>query len=212
MGLIGIFFFINGSFWSISKITKTNDDLYNYLFFINRSDNIVSFLKLISLPFNYIVFFYKNVIFSSFFKSSNSLFKSISSIESILLIHYKRNLFKSFRNYSVDFSLMYNFFNSKIINKDSLGFSLLSYNFFLIKKIESESRDNYLVYFLRLFFFFIFFFKKFVSNLYNMILIGIYNFGLNTVITNFSVSDLKKSLRYFPFFFIYVFFYFSFKY
>jgi ATP synthase subunit 6 len=33
-----------------------------------------------------------------------------------------------------------------------------------------------------------------------MILIGIYNFGLNTVITNFSVSDLKKSLRYFPFF------------
>jgi hypothetical protein len=44
--LIGIFFFINGSFWSISKINKTNDDLYNYLFLINRSDNVVSFLKL----------------------------------------------------------------------------------------------------------------------------------------------------------------------
>jgi len=100
------------------------------------------------------------VIFSSFFKSSNSLFKSISSIESILLICYKQNLFKSFRNYPVDFSLMYNFFKSKIVNKDSLFSSMLSYNFFLIKKIESESRNNYLVYFLRLFFFFLFFLKN----------------------------------------------------
>jgi len=198
--LIGIFFFINGSFWSIFKIKQKNDDLYNYLFLINKSDNSVSFLKLITLPFNYIVFFYKNVIFSSFFKLSNSLFRSISSIESILLIHYKKNLFKSFRNYSVDFSLMYNFVNSKILDKGSLLFSTLSYNYFLIKKIESESTNNYLLYFLRLFFFFIFFFKKFVSNLYNMILIEIYNFGLNTVLSTFLSSDLKKSLKYFPFF------------
>merc|ERR1712224_220374 len=33
-----------------------------------------------------------------------------------------------------------------------------------------------------------------------MILIEIYSFGLNTVITTFSSSDLKKSLKYFPFF------------
>jgi len=38
------------------------------------------------------------------------------------------------------------------------------------------------------------------SNLYNIILINIYNFGLNTVITTFSSSNLKKSLKYFPFF------------
>merc|ERR1712032_65509 len=50
------------------------------------------------------------------------------------------------------------------------------------------------------FIFFIFFFKKLISNLYNVILIQIYNFGLNTVLTTFSPSDLKKSLRYFPFF------------
>merc|ERR1712037_704195 len=35
---------------------------------------------------------------------------------------------------------------------------------------------------------------------YNMILIQIYNFGLNTVIGTFCSSDLKKSLKYFPFF------------
>jgi ATP synthase subunit 6 len=33
-----------------------------------------------------------------------------------------------------------------------------------------------------------------------MILIGIYYFGLNTVISTFCSSNLKKSLRYFPFF------------
>jgi len=198
--LIGIFFFINGSFWSIFKITQKNDDLYKYLFFINKSDNCVSFFKLITLPFNYVVFFYKNVIISSFFKLSNSLFRSISATESILLIDYKKNLFKSFRNYSVDFSLMYNFFTFKNLNKSSLSPSTVSFNFFLIKKIESELNNNFLVYFLRLFFFFIFFFKKFVSNLYNMILIEIYNFGLHTVVTTFLASDLKKSLKYFPFF------------
>merc|ERR1712224_255265 len=48
--------------------------------------------------------------------------------------------------------------------------------------------------------FFSFFFKKLISNLYNIILIQIYNFGLNTVVTTFSSSDLKKSLKYFPFF------------
>jgi hypothetical protein len=158
--LIGIFFFINGSFWSIFKIKQKNEDLYNYLFFINKSNNSVSFFKLITLPFNYIVFFYKNIIFSFFFKLSNSLFKSISSLESILLINYKKNLFKSFRNYSVDFSSMYYFFNFKTLNKENLSFSLASYNFFLIKKIESESRNNYLIYFFRLFFFLSFFLKS----------------------------------------------------
>jgi ATP synthase subunit 6 len=33
-----------------------------------------------------------------------------------------------------------------------------------------------------------------------MILIEIYNFGLHTVVTTFLASDLKKSLKYFPFF------------
>ena len=33
-----------------------------------------------------------------------------------------------------------------------------------------------------------------------MVLIEIYNFGLNTVVTTFLASDLKKSLKYFPFF------------
>merc|ERR1712134_155154 len=65
---------------------------------------------------------------------------------------------------------------------------------------QTNSINNYFLYFLRVYFFFTFFFKKLVSNLYNMILIQIYNFGLNTVITTFSASDLKKSLKYFPFF------------
>merc|ERR1712013_399565 len=33
-----------------------------------------------------------------------------------------------------------------------------------------------------------------------MVLIQIYSFGLNTVVSTFSASDLKKSLKYFPFF------------
>jgi ATP synthase subunit 6 len=45
-----------------------------------------------------------------------------------------------------------------------------------------------------------------ISNLYNIILIQIYNFGLNTVVTTFSSSDLKKSLKYFPFLFAMFFF------
>merc|ERR1711972_293423 len=151
--LVGIFFFINGSFWSIFKITQKNDDLYKYLFFINKSDNCVSFFKLIILPFNYVVFFYKNVIISSFFKLSNSLFRSISATESILLIDYKKNLFKSFRNYSVDFSLMYNFFTFKNLNKSSLSSSTVSFNFFLIKKIESELNNNFFSIFLTFIFF-----------------------------------------------------------
>merc|ERR1711959_846509 len=69
-----------------------------------------------------------------------------------------------------------------------------------IKSSKNSDINNYFLYFLRIFYFFTFFFKKLVSNLYNMILIQIYNFGLNTVITTFSASDLKKSLKYFPFF------------
>jgi ATP synthase subunit 6 len=198
--LLGIFFFINGSFWSIFNITKNNEDLYAH-FNINSSDKIVSFIKLISLPLNYIVFFYKNVVFSSFFKSSNSLFNSISFNTSILLINYKKNLFKSLTNYSIgsNFSIMYDFIKSKQLNTNNLLF-VLPYNFFSIKNQQNNLINNYFLYFLRVYFFFTFFFKKLVSNLYNMILIQIYNFGLNTVISTFSASDLKKSLKYFPFF------------
>merc|ERR1712036_143330 len=74
------------------------------------------------------------------------------------------------------------------------------YNYFFAKNIRNTGISNYFLYFLRVYFFFTFFFKKLVSNLYNIILINIYNFGLNTVITTFSASDLKKSLKYFPFF------------
>jgi len=199
--LLGIFFFINGSFWSIFNITKNNEDLYVHSFNINSSDKIVSFIKLISLPLNYIVFFYKNVVFSSFFKSSNSLFNSIPFNTSILLINYKKNLFKSLTNYSIisNFSVMYDFIKSKQLNTNNLLF-ILPYNFFSIKNQQTNFVNNYFLYFLRVYFFFTFFFKKLVSNLYNMILIQIYNFGLNTVITTFSASDLKKSLKYFPFF------------
>jgi len=199
--LLGIFFFINGSFWSIFNITKNNEDLYNNSFNINSSDKSVSFIKLISLPLNYIVFFYKNIVFSLFFQSSNSFFNSISFNTSILLINYKKNLFKSLTNYSIvnNFSTMYDFIQRKELNTDNLLF-VLPYNFFSIKNQQTNSINNYFLYFLRVYFFFTFFFKKLVSNLYNMILIQIYNFGLNTVITTFSASDLKKSLKYFPFF------------
>merc|ERR1712134_92986 len=91
---------------------------------------------------------------------------------SILLINYKKNLFRSLTNYSI----------SSIKNKQN--------NFI----------NSYFLYFLRVYFFFTFFFKKLVSNLCNIVLIQIYSFGLNTVVSTFSASDLKKSLKYFPFF------------
>jgi len=199
--IIRYFFFINGSFWSIFNITKNNEDLYAHSFNINSSDKIVSFIKLIGLPLNYIVFFYKNVVFSSFFQSSSSLFNSISLNTSILLINYKKNLFRSLTNYSIssNFSIMYGYIKSKQLNTDNLLF-ILPYNFFSIKNKQNNFINSYFLYFLRVYFFFTFFFKKLVSNLYNIVLIQIYSFGLNTVVSTFSASDLKKSLKYFPFF------------
>merc|ERR1712032_740435 len=92
------------------------------------------------------------------------------------------------------------------LNSSSL-LSISSYNYYLIKSSKNSDINNYFLYFLRIFYFFTFFFKKLVSNLYNMVLIQIYNFSLNTVIGTFCSSDLKKSLKYFPFFFINVFFF-----
>merc|ERR1712032_577326 len=211
--LLGIFFFINGSFWSIFNINKTNEDLYKHVFSINSSDKIVSFLKIISLPFNFVVFFYKNIIFSLFFKRSKSFFNSIPFITSTLLINYKKNLFKSLTNYSIsnNFTVMYNYINLKQLDTGSL-ISTLPYSFYSIKATENSQLNNYFLYFLRIFYFFIFFFKKLIANLYNVILIQVYNFGSNTVLSTFSPSDLKKSLRYFPFFLAIFFLFFSSKY
>merc|ERR1712151_1333737 len=94
---------------------------------------------------------------------------------------------------------MYNFISQKSLDSSSL-LSISSYNFYLIKSSKNSVINNYFLYFLRIFYFFTFFFKKLVSNLYNMVLIQIYNFSLNTVIGTFCASDLKKSLKYFPFF------------
>jgi len=196
--LLGIFFFINGSFWSVIDISKTNDNFYNN---INRSNNLVSFIKIVSLPFNYIVFFYKNIIFPLMFKGQNFLFNTVPSTISILLVNYKINLFKSLTNYSIssNFNTMYTYITSKKLNISNLSY-VLPYNFLYIKNSQTSAINNYFFYFLRMYFFFLFFFKKLASNLYNIILINIYNFGLNTVITTFSSSNLKKSLKYFPFF------------
>jgi len=198
--LLGIFFFINGSLWSIFN-NKINEDLYNKLFIVNNSDKIVSFFKINNLPFNYIIFFYRNVIFASFFKSSKSLFNTVSSTVSMLIVIYKENLFKALTRYSINsnFFTMYNFISSKKLDNSTLLFNS-SYNFYLIKSIHNSFINNYFLYFLRIFYFFTFFFKKLVSNLYNMVVIQVYNFSLNTVLTTFSSSDLKKSLKYFPFF------------
>merc|ERR1712032_1254530 len=207
--LLGIFFFINGSFWSIFNINKTNEDLYKHVFSINSSDKIVSFLKIISLPFNFVVFFYKNIIFSLFFKRSKSFFNSIPFITSTLLINYKKNLFKSLTNYSIsnNFTVMYNYINLKQLDTGSL-ISTLPYSFYSIKATENSQLNNYFLYFLRIFYFFIFFFKKLIANLYNVILIQVYNFGLNTVLSTFSPSDLKIftlfSIFFSNFFFILV--------
>jgi len=120
---------------------------------------------------------------------------------SILLINYKKNLFRSLTNYSIssNFSIMYGYIKSKQLNTDNLLF-ILPYNFFSIKNKQNNFINSYFLYFLRVYFFFTFFFKKLVSNLYNIVLIQIYSFGLNTVVSTFSASDLKKSLKYFPFF------------
>merc|ERR1711981_929176 len=151
-----------GRFFNSNKI---NEDLYNDLFSINQSDKLVSFFKIVNLPFNYIVFFYKNIIFSSFFKSSNSLFNTISSTVSTLLILYKKNLFKSLTNYSINnnFSIMYDFISQKKLDNSNL-LSISSYNYYLIKSTKKVQSNSYFLYFLRIFYFFTFFFKKLVSN------------------------------------------------
>ena len=153
------------------------------------------------MPLNYIIFFFKNITFPLIFKGRNSLFNTISPTISILLINYKINLFKSLTNYSIskNFNTMYTFINLRELNTLNLS-HILPYNFFSIKISQISIINNYFLYFLRIFYFFTFFFKKLVSNLYNMILIQIYNFGLNTVLGTFCSSDLKKSLKYFPFF------------
>merc|ERR1712048_771901 len=92
----------------------------------------------------------------------------------------------------------YYYIKLKQLNTTSLLFTL-PYSFYSLKVSENKKLNHYFLYFLRTFFFF-FFFKKLLSNLYNLVLIQIYNFGLNTVLSTFSPSDLKKSLRYFPFF------------
>jgi len=200
--LLGIFFFINGSFWPIFKVNKINDNLYKDSFNINSSDKLISFAKALGLPFNYIIYFYKNTIFPLFFKNSNSFFNTISIEFSILLINYKFNLFKSLTNYSIigNFKFMYNFIKERKFNNDSINSLILYYNYFFAKNIRNTGISNYFLYFLRTYFFFTFFFKKLTSNIYNIILINIYNTGLNTVISNFQSSNLKKSLKYFPFF------------
>jgi len=135
------------------------------------------------------------------FKGQNFLFNTVPSTISILLVNYKINLFKSLTNYSIssNFNTMYTFITAKKLNILNVSY-ILSYNFFYIKNLQTSVINNYFFYFLRIYFFFLFFFKKLASNLYNIILINIYNFGLNTVITTFSSSNLKKSLQYFPFF------------
>jgi len=198
--LLGIFFFINGSFWSLINNNKFNENLYKKLICIDNL-NSLSLLKIITLPFNYIVYFYKNIVFSLFLKTSNSLFKEISATSSYLIVSYKKNLFKSFNNYSINetYSDMYNFIHLKMINHRNL-FVILPYNFTQLKNINNDFGNHFFFYFLRVFYFVSFFFKKLRSNVYNVILLNIYSFGLNTVITTFSASDLKRSLKYFPFF------------
>jgi len=198
--LLGIFFFINGSFWSLINNKKFNEDLYKKLICIDNLKSL-SLFKIISLPFNYIVYFYKNIVFGLFFKNSDSFFKTISLTYSYLIISYKKNLFKSFTKYSISETYldMYNFILFKKIGHGNL-FSVLPYNYNQLKNINNKTNNNFFFYFLRAFYFVSFFFKKLRSNLYNIILLNIYSFGLNTVITTFSASDLKKSLKYFPFF------------
>ena len=195
--LLGIFFFLNGSFWSFFGINKNNQNTYNDSFNINPFT--VSFIK--NLSFNYIIFFYKNIIFSSFFQISDSLFHTIPSKVSVLLVYYKKNLFRSLNNYSIsnNFNTLYNFIHLKNFNNSNLR-RILPYNFSFIKTSQNNILNNYFSFFLRIYFFFIFFFKKLLSNLYNTALVGVYNIVLNLVITTFLPSNLKKSLKYFPFF------------
>jgi len=199
--LIGIFFFINGSFWLILNSSIVDQHTYNSTFKIDKYSKVINFLKTISLPLDFIVYFYKNRIFPLFISTINLLFTLVSSNHSILLMNYKINLFKSLTNYPIfdNYKVLYKYINLKQLNSDSF-YSMLPYNFYLIKSIKKNLLNSYFFYFLQFFYLFMFFFKKLASNLYNMILIQIYNFCLNTVITTFSASDLKKSLRYFPFF------------
>jgi hypothetical protein len=97
--LIGIFFFINGSFWLILNSSIVDQHTYNSTFKIDKYSKVINFLKTISLPLDFIVYFYKNRIFPLFISTINLLFTLVSSNHSILLMNYKINLFKSLTNY-----------------------------------------------------------------------------------------------------------------
>ena len=158
--LLGIFFFINGSFWSLINNNKFNKDLYSKLICIDNV-NSLSLLKVIALPFSYIVYFYKNIVFGLFFKASNSLFKVISLTSSYLIVSYKKNLFKSFNNYSINEAYLdiYNFIFFKHINHGNL-FSVLPYNFNQLKNIKNNFNNNYFFIFYEYFIFFLSFLRN----------------------------------------------------
>ena len=141
--LLGIFFFINGSFWSLINNKKFNEDLYKKLICIDNLKSL-SLFKIISLPFNYIVYFYKNIVFGLFFKNSDSFFKTISLTYSYLIISYKKNLFKSFTKYSISETYldMYNFILFKKIGHGNL-FSVLPYNYNQLKNINNKTNNNF---------------------------------------------------------------------
>jgi ATP synthase subunit 6 len=195
-----IFFFINGPFWTFFKINKDIKKLYTVSLFIPNDSSVISLFKFIQIPLDFLVFFYYNFIFKFFFGIFNCLYNSVVFICN-LVPNYKFFMFVSLSGYSLNNKMkaIYVYFHNQLFNLSNL--SILNYSFNKLKSNSYQNSSyNFTLYLLRVFSCFSFFFKKLTSNLYNIFLISIYNFGLNIVISNFCSSNIKKSLRYFPFF------------
>jgi F-type H+-transporting ATPase subunit a len=217
----GLFFFFNGPFVRANAIKYDNNvyaDFYsvrNYNIFFHKDSFFVGF--------DYLSNFYRKKVFSFFssIKSSSpvALFYSFLYKTAAFSVFINRNLLgiKSSRGAYSDFYssflevLKRKSFDTVLTSEFSrkLSGSFLS-NVFVKNKFNvlashnsniSKDSNALTISFLRHIILVSFFFKKLVSNVYVYVFQGIYAFALDLITSTFCAGDLKKSLRYFPFFF-----------
>ena len=183
-----IYLFLNGSFWSI---------LIDINFFIKSLyTSIINGISLFKL--HNVLRISSNHYFYRSLYSVNS-FRANCGNSKIVLIRYLYSIASMFNSYNLQFNLNL-FFSYLNLNYFSNINKLFTFNYlnFNLKKIFFIR--NIFLYLLKNCYLFIFFFKRFFLNFYNIFLTRIFSFGLNTVVTTFLTSNLKKSLKYFPFF------------
>jgi len=216
----GLFFFFNGPFVK-SNVVKYDNDIYTDFYSV-RDYNVFFHKDSFFVGFDYLSSFYKKKIFNLFpnIKSSSkegSFFSFLYKQASLSL--YLNNETLNVKTENPGYKNFYSLFLAALKNKsaDILGLNLsrevgasflkntyVQNKISLVSVINSNiNKDNndLTTSFLRHIILVSFFFKKLVSNVYVYVFQGIYAFALDLVTSTFCSADLKKSLRYFPFFF-----------